>query len=285
MSFYILKIVDFYRQAFAPIDSSFDWGFFFGILGTYLGVLSLISTKQKRGFELRQGDTFFKTKVPDAISEKVKLSYKGEPVDSIVSTTIFLENTGNVELKNDDFNNDCVLEFSEEIGLLEYSIQCSDKFTILKSTFKNNKLFLTIAFIEPKTYIKIEILYKSHKLPEVNFSINIVRGEKKVYNLKDFSNAEHQIGMSHDSSFMPIWFAICIGILVGLAFLFAKTFNVKIWDADMNVVIPFGWAALFLLAAFIPTYIIWKKVYSQLTFVKKNWFDVKEWTSIENFEK
>ena len=118
----ILSISDFFKKGFAPIDTNFNWDFFFGLLGTYLGVLGLISKKAKKGFELRQGDTFYKTKVPDNLGDKLSINYKGKPVESIISTVIYLENTGNVELKRDDFNNDCILEFSDNIELLEYSI-------------------------------------------------------------------------------------------------------------------------------------------------------------------
>ncbi|QMU26507.1 hypothetical protein [Adhaeribacter radiodurans] len=95
---------------------------------------------------------------------------------------------------------------------------------------------------------------------------------------------EHEVGKSKDSSFLLVWPSICIGILISIAFIFAKTLNIQILDEDKNIGIPYGWASLLLIVAFFPALIIWNKVYSQLAFVRKNWFDVKEWNRIEYFE-
>lgn len=275
---------NFFENAFSPIQTSFDWGFFFGLFGTLLGILSLLKRKQKKSLELDQADTTYKTQIPSDIKDKLTISYKGQNVESIINTTIFLQNTGNVELKNDDFNNDCVLTFSEQIEVLEYSIQCSDKFTGLKAHIEGNNMHFKISFLEPQVYIKINILYKCDKLPESFFAINLVRGEKKVYNLKQYDATEWEISMSHDEGAALVWTILCFGLFHAIKFLIEKMFGINIHDYKGDIAIPTGWVYSIYVGAFIPTFIIWLKVFMWFTFMRKRWHKIKVWNTIEHME-
>lgn len=280
----LVQIKDIWYNAFAPIVIAFDYGIFFGLLGTYLAILSLKRGKQKKGFEIRQCDTSYKTKIPDDFADKIKINYKGQEVDNLINTTIYLQNTGNVELKNDDFNNDCVITFSHEIELLEYSINSSDEFTIIESKFKENSLYLKVIFIEPETFVKIDILYKCQILPDANLKVNLIRGPKNLFELKRYSDSEYDIGRAHSSSFIPLWFAICFGILCGFTYLIVKTLGLKAFDEVGSFSIPYGWFALIIIGALIPTVWICGKATSEIVSHGQKWLKIKAWNQIAKFE-
>lgn len=240
MIYQIIQCINLLNDYFGPIEITFNWGIFLGLLGVYLALFSLYKGKVKKSLVMEASDSFFHNVDLDR-EENIKLTtiYKGKKIDDYITTSIYLGNDGNVELKSNDFASPCSIRFNHEIELMEYIVKSSDEFTLIESKFENNMLMLDIKFIDPKTFLNIKILFRCNEIPEINAYINLVRRVRKVFNLKEYDFDGHWLSMSREGSGLPIMFMIFFIIpFISFAFLISKKLGLTIWDNNLNVILP-----------------------------------------------
>ena len=117
-----LLSVGFFDRHFSSIEVNFDWGIFLGLLGVYLAIYGIYKGKIKKSLVMESCDSFFHNENLDR-EDNIKLTtnYKGENIEDYISTSIYLGNDGNVELKSNDFASNCSIRFDHDIELMELS--------------------------------------------------------------------------------------------------------------------------------------------------------------------
>ncbi len=285
MIYQIIQSIDLINDYFNPLEISFNWGIFLGLLGVYLGVLSLIKGKARKSFVMEPHDSYFYSGKKE-ILENVKITKinRGDKVDELMIASIYFGNDGNVELKKDDFASVCSIRFNKKIELKEYLIKSSDEFTLIDSSFDNGVLQFNIKFIDPKTFLKIEVHFKCIKIPEIKAHINLVRGNRKVFKLKDYDFDSYSMLLSRKGGYIMPIYLLGFGILLVFMFLISKIMGFTVWDKNGIFKISNGWVIVILLMALIPTRNIIKKIFSFSLFGKKNYYNTKKLFKINHFE-
>jgi hypothetical protein len=161
---------------------------FIGFVLTFVSLLyALFETKRnkiKKSIKLNRGQTFsiFKSN-PTLQTEELKLVWNNKEVGNLFLLDIYLKNTGNTSLKNEDFLKPVVITFAEDIEILKTKIFSSSEFTNLQWENSKNEITINLSLLEKKKLIKAEIIYTNDSISPVNVDIAILDGNIETVSL------------------------------------------------------------------------------------------------------
>jgi len=268
------------NEFFNTIEVSVDWGLLFGLIS----ILSLVLTWLVKSFRDQDRELIVKEvsienllNKPNELVSNLKIILNGQEIEQLNRIELYIQNYGAKTLNISDYHILPKVNLSGFTNIIGLTISASNEFTKCESSEVSPSLLeLKIDNLEPKDYIRIEILFESLTNEfESSFEFRLKEQKMEKRNLKEFKIDKHY-GLSKDyNGFMII--PMLAGIMV-----FGLTYFIVIYGLRIDISNPdkfsIGWKALFFLPTILTVlYVIlkWNKTIKDFHFGYKkvnNWY-------------
>jgi len=213
---------------------------------------------------------------PAEIEKSTTILVEGIEVNSISKIVIIFSNGGAKTLKKSDFNIFPLIDLIGFTNIINFSIYSSNEFVkILPCKKSESKLELQIDNLEPKAFIKIEILFETID-DDYKPYLKCCLKENEIHEI-DLKELRRKKDIDVEHSYGPIMpmTALVLALTIGLTLLFSKyglginLSNYKEYDI--------GWKILFFLPSIIASCVL---IYIMMKRINEKYYGdlkVKKW--------
>lgn len=239
------------NELFNTIEFSVDWGLLFGLIS----ILSLVITWLVKSFRDSDRELIVKEvsienllNKPNELVSNLKIILNGQEIEQLNRIELYIQNYGAKTLNIADYHILPRVNLSGFTNITSLTISASNEFTKCESNEVSPSLLeLKIDNLEPKDYVRIEILFESLTNEfESYFEFRLKEQKMKKRNLKEFRIDKH-FGLSKDYNGFMIMPVFAGALVFGLTY-FIVIYRLKIDISDPNK-FSIGWKALY----FLPT--------------------------------
>ena len=236
---------------FNQIDIAIDWGFIFG----FISVLSLALTWLIRKFrdsskEISIKEVSIETILnkPNELVNDIKVILNGEEIEQLNKIELYFQNSGSKTLNRTDYYILPQIDLAGFTNIISINISTSNDMTKCISEKINSSLLeLKIDHLEPKEYIRIEILFESISDEyDSTFEFRLKENKTVKQDLKEYRIDKH-FGISKDYNAFMMITSLAGLVVFGLTYFLTRNgLGVDLTDPNNFSV---GWKVLF----FLPT--------------------------------
>lgn len=194
---------------FNHIDIKIDWGFIFGFISVLsIAITWLIRTFRDSSKEIGVKEVSIETILnkPNELINDLKVILNGEEIEQLNKIELYFQNSGSKTLNHTDYHILPQINLSGFTNIISINISSSNDITTCISEKLNSSLLeLKIDNLEPKEYMRIDILFESISDEyESTFEFRLKENKIVKRDLKEY-RIDKNFGISKDyNAFMTI---------------------------------------------------------------------------------
>jgi hypothetical protein len=273
---------------FESIEIVINWGFLFGLTSVLALITGWLGHKLKgESKNLTVKDVTLQPLLnkPNGLENEIKIHLNDIEIESLNKIQVFIMNDGNQTLNNFDFHIMPTIELKGFANILNVNVTSSHEFTKIKTKIiGESKLVLTTNDFEPKTYIKIEIIFESIENDYNPYFETCLKEKEKInIDLKHTSltrsTRNTNFAVQSDSGTLLIITMFYFLIILGLTYLIAR------FGLGVNFENPDGfgiwWKVIFFSPATILSLFFLIKFIIKIDIFHYRWLKIKKWYNIK----